>query len=86
MYNCTISGNSATEGGAIFLTGTQLNMLRSTLNGNFGGAIWNEAKGTVPSQAVVTACTLSGNTASAPGGAALRCDGGPNTFASAFSK
>ena len=66
------------------MTAALLFVNTSTLSGNVGGAIWNEAKGAVSTQVSLRACTLTGNTAGALGGAAVRCDGGPNTFANAF--
>ena len=65
------------------MTGAFLFVSTSTLSGNVGGAIWNEAKGAVPTLVSLRACTLTGNTAGAQAGAAVRCDGGPNTFANA---
>jgi len=85
VSDCTISGNSASEGGGIFVAGNQLVLvMHSTLSGNSGGAVWVSSGGTTGTTVSINKCTISGNTADAPGGAAVRCEGGPNSFATAY--
>ena len=68
LTQCTLSGNTATNGGAISNLGGTLTLTQCTLSGNFassrGGAIRNDI-GTL----TLTQCTLSGNSASSSGGA-----------------
>ena len=71
LTGCTLTGNSADQGGAIFsatdLTGRLTSLTRCTLTGNSatvsGGALSNGGGRTT-----LTACTVSGNSAPSEGG------------------
>jgi hypothetical protein len=72
--NCSVTGNSAGNGGGLYNEDGTINLDGVTVSGNTasgnGGGLFNSPRGTI----TVTTCTVSGNTAVAGGG--LYNDGG----------
>ena len=79
LANCTISGNSAVDGGGLWNSGAAatLTLTDSTISGNSagsGGGLWNSG---TTATLTLTDCTISGNNATGGGlynGAYADCD------------
>ena len=69
LTNCTISGNSANEGGGVYNKGGTANLMACTLSGNsakLGGGV--STAGVKGGTTTLTNCTVSGNSAGSRGG------------------